>query len=244
MSDFDYTIHYSRFHDESETHAESMAAWQRALLEPYCPKNRDLPVLDIGCGYGFAMRALQHLGFAAIEGVELSTQQARVATNAGFTVHVTEDTEKFLLARSNTYKFILLMDVLEHLPVNKQIALLRAIHGALIPSGRLFVTVPNANAILASRWRYIDFTHYSSFTEHTIQFVLRNAGFEQVRISSEKGIGRFPRRFWRKVEREKVRKWIVRWCWLQVFKCEIPWEKIEDISFDLNLHVLAEKNES
>ena len=241
MSAFDYSIHYSRFHDESEAHAEQMAARQRELISPYAPENRSLRVLDIGCGYGFAMRALRNLGFSTIEGVELSPTQARVATEAGFTVHLTEDTEKFLLERPGAYGFILLMDVLEHLPVSKQIDLLRAIHTALTPGGRLFITAPNANAILASRWRYIDYTHYSSFTEHTMQFVLRNAGFEGVEISAEKGIGRFPRLFWRRVARHNVRKWIVRWCWLQVFKSEVPWENIDEISFELILHVLAKK---
>jgi SAM-dependent methyltransferase len=244
MSNYDYSIHYSRFHDETHDHAERMAEWQLHLLKRYSPQDRDLPVLDIGCGYGFGMRALRHLGFSSIEGVELSSEQARVAVKAGFQVHLTEDTEKFLLDRPGKYGFIVLMDVLEHLPVERQIDLLRAIHGALLPSGRLFMTVPNANSPLASRWRYIDFTHYSSFTEHTVQFVLRNAGFSEVKVCAEKGIGRFPRRFWLKSERASVRKWIVRWCWLQVFKCEIPWEKIEDISFELNLNVQADKNAS
>lgn len=243
MNDFDYSIHYSRFHDESDSHAENIATWQSRVLKPHCPENREIPALDIGCGYGFAMRALRHLGFTSIEGVELSPEQARVARNAGFNVHDTDDTESFLKERPNSYGFILLMDVLEHVPVDKQISILRAIHGALTPSGRLFLTVPNANSLLASRWRYIDFTHYASFTEHTIHFALRNAGFKLINISSEKGIGRFPLKLWRRDGRENLRKWIVRWCWLQVFRSEIPRDEIEDICFDLNLNILAQKDE-
>ena len=241
MNNFDYTVHYSRFHDETDLHAAGMAAWQLNLIAPYAPDDRSINVLDIGCGFGFTLRALTKLGFSNIEGVEISPTQARVASKAGFNVHITDDTERFLRDRPAKYGFILLMDVLEHLPVPRQIDLLKALYFSLIPGGRVLLTVPNANAILAARWRYIDFTHFSSFTEHTMYFVLKNAGFDNLSISAEKGIGRFPRRIWTRENWPQIRKWIVRWCWLQVFKAEIPWERLDEISFELNLTAVATK---
>lgn len=241
MESYDYTIHYSQFHEKSELHAEKMAEWQRTLLAPFAPKDHESPVLDIGCAYGFALRALKGIGFTNIEGVELSPQQAAVASAAGFNVEVTEDTAEFLRERPEKYGFILLMDVLEHVPVQEQIPLLKAIHGALKPGGRLFLTVPNANAILASRWRYIDFTHHSSFTEHSLDFVLKNAGFRSLGIEATKGVGPFPFRVWRRSTWPKIRKWLVRWCWLQVHKAELSWMSLDEISFELNLHATADK---
>ena len=52
MSRFDYSIHYSRFHDDSEKHAEDMAAWIRQILATYVPAEREASIVDIGCGYG------------------------------------------------------------------------------------------------------------------------------------------------------------------------------------------------
>jgi hypothetical protein len=49
---------------------------------------------------------------------------------------------------------VLLLDVLEHFPNEQQIPLLAAIHRSLVPGGRLIVKTPNANSIVASRWRY------------------------------------------------------------------------------------------
>jgi hypothetical protein len=105
----------------------------------------------------------------------------------------------------------------------------------------LLLTVPNANAILSARWRYIDYTHFSSFTEYSLLFVLLNAGFSKPWIDNNKGIGRFPRRIWRRSSWVAMRKWIVRWCWLQVFKAEQGGEPIDNICFDLNLTAVAKK---
>jgi SAM-dependent methyltransferase len=174
--------------------------------------------------------------------LEMSAEQAQRSRNAGFEVVVTDDTIAWLKAHSGQFAFASLLDVLEHVPTGLQIEFARAIHEALQPGGKLFLTVPNANAVLSARWRYIDFTHHSSFTEHSLYFVLKNAGFDQINIDASKGLGRFPKRLWQRHARQLLRRWIVRWCWLQVFKAEIPWEKLDDISFELNLSAVASSN--
>jgi SAM-dependent methyltransferase len=241
MSDIDYSIHYSRFHDDSEKHAEEMADWTKSILEAVVPEDPEAEILDIGCGFGFALRALKKLGFNNITGVESSQNQAKRCLKAGFNVHVTENTIDWLKHNSDKYSLVLLLDVLEHISVSSQIDFVRAVHGTLKPGGKLFLTVPNANAILSNRWLHIDFTHYSSFTEHSLFFVLKNSGFTSIQIDAEKGLGKFPKDIWRRSTWPLVRKWIVRWCWLQVFKAELPWEKINNISFELNLKATAKK---
>ena len=128
MSDFDYSIHYSRFHDETESHAFAMAEWLKGLLEPHIPSDRTAKVLDVGCGYGFALRALRSLGFTDIQGVELSPQQAEHCQKAGFAVEVTNDTILWLEAHAGQFDFVVLFDVIEHVPVADQINFLRDIH--------------------------------------------------------------------------------------------------------------------
>ena len=236
----DYSIHYKRFHDESEAHAGVMAEWLGVYLNGNLPDERTTPALDVGCGFGFALRALRAAGFSDLRGIEVSSQQAAIARRGGFEVSVVTDTVDFLRRHSRNFGVILLLDVLEHIPVPEQLELMRAIREALIPGGRVIVTVPNANSPVATRWRYIDFTHYSSFTEHSLHFVLGNAGFCDIQIDNEKGIGTFPKRLWRKEQRRAVKKWLVRYLWLQVFKAELhPSESLDDICFELNLKAIA-----
>ena len=149
---------------------------------------------------------------------------------------------QWLKKNARQFEFVVLLDVLEHIPVDSQVQFARAVHEALRPGGKVFLTVPNANAIISARWRYIDYTHHSSFTEHSLYFGLKNAGFEIVEIDAEKGIGRFTLRLWRRNGWARVRKWVVRWCWLQVHKAEIPWERLEQMSFELNLKATATKS--
>ena len=241
MSAYDYSIYYRNWHDESPEHHAQMSQWKATQLQPLLTLPKDARILDVGCGFGFALGGLRKLGYSNVVGVEQSSQQAAVCRDAGFNVSVTSDTVAWLKEQANQYDGILLFDVLEHLPVDVQIDFVRAIHTALKAGGEFILTVPNANAILAARWRYNDYTHFSSFTEFSLAFVLKNAGFVQLWIDNSKGLGSFPRRVWRRKNWPALRKWLVRWCWLQVFKAEQPQEPIENICFELNLTARATK---
>lgn len=241
MADLDYSVYYGRFHDNSESHARKIAGVMRWVLGGDLPADRSAPIVDIGCGYGFTLRALRDAGYSNLVGLEISTQQAEQAKRAGFVVEVTDDTTGWLRERPGRFALAVLFDVLEHVPPSAQVEFLRSIHASLKPGGVVLLTVPNANAILSSRWRYNDFTHHSSFTEHSLFFVLKNAGFESIEMDTRKGLRSMPWRLWRAEERIAFRKWLIRWCWLQVHKAEIPWENLDDISFELNLRATAAK---
>ena len=240
---YDYSIHYKRFHQDNEAHAMEMADWLCGYLMDALPENRSVRVLDVGCGFGFALRAMRAAGFTSVQGLEISPDQAEITRKAGFEVSIVADTGAFLRQCTNSFGVILLLDVLEHVPVTLQIDLLRAIRVALEPEGRLILTVPNANSPLAARWRYIDFTHCSSFTEHSLFFVLRNAGFGEIKMDNSKGVGAFPRRWWQREQRNALRKWLVRFAWLQVFKAELHAEEdLDELCFELNIKAVAINN--
>lgn len=242
MNEFDYSLHYRNWHDESPEHRAIMERSKAAEIGRNFKLAPTARIVDIGCGFGFALGGLRALGYQNVMGVEQSPQQAAVCKAAGFEVEVTNDTIKWLKEHPDQFDGAILFDVLEHVPVAIQIDFLRAVYTALRPGGTLLLTVPNANAILAARWLHIDYTHFSSFTEYSLAFVVVNAGFLKPWISNEKGIGRFPRRIWRRRNWPAMRKWLVRWCWLQVFKAEQSYEPIENICFELNLTAMAKKN--
>jgi SAM-dependent methyltransferase len=186
----DYSLHYEYWHPDTAEHIAAMRRYFATEIAPSLPVERTGRALDIGCGFGYAMLALGDLGFAPVEGVEASEQQAARARKYGLSVAITADTISWLSGWPDTFAVVLLLDVLEHFPNEQQIPLLAAIHRSLIPGGRLIVRTPNANSIVASRWRYIDFTHHTSFTEHSLSFALRNAGYDRIDIGSEKGVRR------------------------------------------------------
>lgn len=235
----DYSLYYARFHDDTEAHAIEMERHFTGILRSDLPDDRSSAIVDVGCGFGFALRAMRSLGYTRIRGLEESPEQAERCSRAGFDVEVCDDTIAWLRGRPAAFDCVVLLDVLEHVPKHEQIEFLAAIREALRPGGRIVLTTPNANAILASRWRYNDHTHHTSFTEHSLHYVLANARFEPIRMQAPKGIGPFPGPLWRRSTWPGVRRWLVRWCWLQVFKAEMPWENLDEISFELNLQAVA-----
>jgi SAM-dependent methyltransferase len=182
--DFDYSVHYRRYHEPTREHALKLTAHFLPLLQKSGALKlpRDTTVLDVGCGMGFGLFAYETAGFSAARGIDVSDTQVECARAMGFNVEHVQDSIRFLEQHESAFGLISGFDLIEHLPVAEQIPMLRAMRAALAPGGTLILTVPNANSSWASRYRYIDWTHTSAFTEDSLDFVLRTAGFEEIRI--------------------------------------------------------------
>ena len=178
----DYTHYYRTWHPDTPEHVAGMVAFNRRILAPHLPAERWAAMADVGCGGGFALLALRDLGYTAVTGVDADEGQVASCRRRGLPVEWSEDTVAWLRARAGALQAIVLQDVLEHVPVGEQLEFVGALAGALVPGGSLICTVPNANAALAVRWRYIDWTHRCSFTEHSLDLVLHSGGFREIRI--------------------------------------------------------------
>jgi SAM-dependent methyltransferase len=242
----DYSHYYREWHDESDAHFQSMSAASLELLRPYLPSVDDQPVLEIGCGMGFAIGALKLAGFKSVKGVDIDTSQVNACKRRGLDVEQIGDLELFLANHAGDFGLIVMLDVLEHIPVGSQVNVLRAIHAALRPGGRLIVQVPNANSPVAMRWMYQDFTHASTFTERSIRFALNNASFAKVSVPPlESRTARPSFRPWSLFARKNrwyLKRWLVRSAWKMVLEAEIPGDDIANIPLSLNLMAIADKD--
>jgi SAM-dependent methyltransferase len=243
---FDYSIHYRVWHDDSEEHAQQMASYLLSQLRPLLPAEPVQAALDLGCGMGFGVLALKKAGIRDVIGIDIDKSQIASARKKGLNVELVEDSASYLDANKARFGLILLQDVLEHNPVENQLPLLRSAYEALQPGGRLIVQVPNANSLLASRWRYIDFTHFNSFTEHSLRFLMLNAGFHQVKIlPTGQPIRRpslSPSFILSQSGRRQWRQWFIRWAWRQVLLSELgDKENIDEIPLTLNMLGKADK---
>ena len=199
----DYTRHYRRWHNDSPEHFARMERYFGGRLAPHLPADLSASILDVGCGMGFALRTLRARGFTALAGVDSDHGQAASASAHDLAVVHTADVPAWLRSRPAHYHVILLLDVLEHVPVAAQIDLLSAICGALVPDGKLLCSVPNASSTVATRQRYVDWTHCTAFTEHSLDFALGHGGFREITILPDDGPARrlpwlplWRRRWW------------------------------------------------
>jgi 2-polyprenyl-3-methyl-5-hydroxy-6-metoxy-1,4-benzoquinol methylase len=182
MENIDYTRHYKNWHNDTPEHVSNMIKFYLDNVIIYFPKNKEIRILDIGCGMGFLLLALKEKGYKNVKGIDIDEGQIKSCLGKGLDVEKIDDTIQYLDKNKEEYDIICAFDVLEHISPSEQIKFISKINGSLKNSGVFIGSVPNANSILASRNRYIDYTHYVTFTEISLDFVLFNGDFNKIEI--------------------------------------------------------------
>lgn len=183
-AELDYRRHYSVWHRDTPEHRREMKSGQRRALSHYLdwesmPKGA---ALDLGCGMGFTLEMLGDLGFSPAIGMDRDAGQIEICRKHGLQAIRTDDLAEVARAWPGKFKIITAFDFIEHMPGAAALELLRKVYAMLDDDGVFVCTVPNATSALAERWRYIDFTHFESFTEHSLDFLLHNSGFSRIEV--------------------------------------------------------------
>lgn len=139
-TDADLQEMYSReaYHESFGDHPPELPD-QRILEAAGRYLDKDLPLLDFGCGSGFFINAMKANGWTC-EGSELDAGAREVAAaNTGSPIYSLEKLEE----RGPRYGTIHLGDVLEHLP--DPTGMMRRLEALLLPGGRFFLQGPLAD---------------------------------------------------------------------------------------------------
>jgi SAM-dependent methyltransferase len=190
MEQIDYTKHYLKWHPQTDDHRLRMVGFYKNLFAKHLGTIELKSALDVGCGVGFAMLACKEMQCSLVKGIEMDRGQCDLARANGLDAELTADSLAFLKQHAGKFDVVLCMDVIEHIDVERQLGFCAALHGALKPGGKFLCTVPNANSPFAARWRYIDWTHRASFTEHSLEFLLHSAGFRGIDIGEMEFLAR------------------------------------------------------
>ena len=143
-------------------------------------------ILELGCGFGQNLRAFMNSGYKKVSGLDVSEQAVAYCQSQGLPV-VMGDVMQYT---GNRYDCVLMSHVLEHLPKDHVIPMLRKIRNDILTEhGKLVLMVPNAQSNTDCYWAYEDFTHYTLFTAGSVLFVLREAGFHDIQFLDVDGLG-------------------------------------------------------
>jgi SAM-dependent methyltransferase len=195
-----YTLHYDRWMPDEPDAVRALAQRKLAEYVDYLPLRTDAAVVDMGSGPGLLALALSERGYTNVISFDADAGQAAGGRRLGVDVrHVpVDETLAFLASLEGRIELFLLIDVLEHIDPDAQVAVLEAIRRTLAPAGRLLCQVPNADSPVAMRYRYSDWTHRCTFTTESLSHVLALAGMTVIRLADAPrhrvgGFGRGPR---------------------------------------------------
>lgn len=244
----DYTLHYETWHTVSDAHKAYMSAFYnsvfegdiREILSRLRKTTAETKVLDFGCGMGLFLNYLRASGFTHVSGFELDEGQAHCARSMGLSVAQNADPMAWLAQCDAKFDIIFAIDVLEHVPVDQLQKTLTLMRNLLTPQGFLVATVPNANSTLAGRWRYIDWTHRTSFTEHSLSHVFKLSGFDVERVVPSE-IVRFyknPQGFVRRFSEGLILKFVRLFRRLELIG-EFGWDEGLEIPITTNIRIFA-----
>ena len=173
MSEIDYNYHYAKWHDGSDQdYSQASANYHYFMNDIISEIPENSKILDYGCGTGCLVHYLAQK-FTDVIGIDADASQIRVGQNRGLPISQVdlEHFEGWCKNHLDTFDVIFLMDVLEHVPKAAQITFLQTLSSVLKHNGLMYIKVPNANSPMAARWLYIDWTHSTSFTEHSLDFI-------------------------------------------------------------------------
>lgn len=143
-------------------------------------------VLEVGCGQGSLLRWLLGRGFTDVHGVDASPGDVEFANeHLGPGTVSCGDAIAYLEARAGSYDLIVAKALLEHIPKEQLLRIVRALAGALRPEGRVLVDVPNMDWLAAPHERYMDLTHEVGFTRESLAALLR-LEFEECDMSGSR----------------------------------------------------------
>ncbi len=157
-------------------------AYEHYLLPFYLarrlPENKDACILDFGCGFGQFVRALAQRGYEKAVGYDIEPSAIAFCRDQG--VPVIDGMHMPLDELPDQYDFIYSSHVIEHIPKDAVIDILRSLRQRLKAGGTLLVCVPNAQSNTGCYWAYEDFTHYTAYTSGSLYYVLSKAGFHTI----------------------------------------------------------------
>lgn len=159
----------------------SRSAFLKGVIRAHIPSDRDVRIVDLGCGAGAMLHFLQQAGYRQVRGVDGSAEMIALAHVSGFPGAQLADLRSYLTGQPDeSLDVVLVIDVLEHFDRSALLGICDEIARVLVPGGRVVAHVPNAGGIFGNIVRFGDLTHELAFTQSSANQLLRTAGFEDV----------------------------------------------------------------
>lgn len=182
---------YSGFFNRIIT-ADSYMAYRpygKHIIKTFISADKNIKIMDLGCGIGGFIRVFQEEGYRNIEGVDISDEDVKIAHSFGIkSVKRMGLFESFKSLKQDWYDVVLLLDIIEHFKHEDILVILNESNRILKSGGAIIIHVPNAEGIFGSKIRYSDFTHEMAFTSKSLSQICAYSGFKSGECLEDKPI--------------------------------------------------------
>lgn len=173
-----YETTAARGHRPDVAHYENGAAGLLRRLGSWLPSDRGVACLDLACGCGELLFALESRGFRRTHGVDLCVEELDEARKFVRAELAHGDVIDHLASQpEGSFGFLTAFNIVEHLPKDRLVDFFREARRVLSPGGALVGMVPNAMSPFGASTRYWDITHQIAFTPNSITQLALMAGF-------------------------------------------------------------------
>ncbi|MGB5847925.1 MAG: class I SAM-dependent methyltransferase [Ignavibacteriaceae bacterium] len=169
--------HISEFDEKSV--ATTLSKYRYQYLPILKEFNKDVHILELGCGRGLFLEFLIDTGYKNVFGIDVSKEQIDIAKVQNLNA---EEIGVLEYLKSNNEKFDLIfaIDLIEHFHKDELIPLFEGIYKNLNNGGAFVFHTPNGLGINANRIIYGDLTHSSIFTPNSAIQILKLVGFNKI----------------------------------------------------------------
>lgn len=144
---------YKNMFDNEETHFFYVANHKifLHLLSKRIPRDKNLKILDAGCGTGLFAHYLQEFG--NVKGVDYHEDAVRLSKKRG--VSAVRSDIRHIPFKDNTFDVVTCIDVIVHQKIKSDVAIVRELRRVLKPGGILLLRVAAVPWLMSQHDRYV-----------------------------------------------------------------------------------------
>lgn len=155
------------------------------FVRRWLPEDLAQPIAELACGHGSFLHWLKARNFSNVAGVDSSAEQVALAQQVG--AGADQDDVNRWLARQpkNHFAALVAIDLIEHLPKDDFMELLRGVHAALSPGGSLILRLPNGGSPFVGLNLFNDITHIWTYTPNCLNSLAEMHCFSRTEFADE-----------------------------------------------------------
>lgn len=145
-------------------------------------RNKDLRIVDLGCGRGEWLEVLREEGLEGI-GIDNNEAQAAAARQLGLNIEIDDVIAWLAAQKDSSIDFLSAFHLIEHLEFSVIVRLFKEALRVLKPDGGLLIETPNPESLIVGAYTFwFDPTHVRPYPHELMSQLLETITFRDIKL--------------------------------------------------------------